>query len=241
MIPHHEQVCKSCRARSTYGSPHQHAHHKEHLYKKAVPYLNGLAQTCRLAYYASIHLLFQAHAFSLASRTHLHRFICDFRPIHLQSIRELTIKSLSLVGFDPYSTRRYWVEPRDLKLLKPFTELRVLRLIEIHIWDDLRSLNPRYHARDLMIELVRACDALHSLQKIVIKSNDILSNLSQYSQLAFDYDDIPGWTYSLSYITRRLFRMIDLTEALERVHRPLWPKRCEKQPVKSEATSNAIQ
>ena len=184
-----------------YFTPLWYNHRDVHQYDPSAAYLNGLAQTCRLAYYDSSHLLFQTHAFHFRSGSLLRKFISGSMPIHLQSIHELTVLSLtqsSLAAALGLECARC-LKPCDLKVLKPFPGLRIL-----HLKDN--SYRERYkygagkYSRKLMTALARASNAhnLESLQTVILTSVDYDHHRLKYAQLNLDFDDISGWVYSFS-------------------------------------------
>ena len=215
--------------------------YKQRQRNASIPYLNGLAQTCRLAYQESSHLLFQAHAFSFTWGVYLQGFIRDHRPIHLQSITELTVQDLSRPRpFSDDVDQGGGIQPRDLQLLKPFTGLRILSLDEAS-FDLTRLKDPRNYPRELIKGLARAGYVLESLQTIVVRSRIIDAQLNHYSQTAFDFDDIPGWVYSYSYsptIDEERDWDNNFTETLQRVHGPPQPERDREQRIKAELAND---
>ena len=206
----------------------------------SLPYLNGLAQTCRLTFQESSHFLYQESHFSFENGTDLKIFIDHSLPVHMQAIKELTIKYISQSSPGRNLANWYQVQPRDLKLLKPFAGLKILHP------EDYRNLkigdHPESRLRKLMIGLAKAAHKLDSLQTITVSSTELRRNTPRYPQNWLDADDSPGWVYSSSFVDMPKHRAtVEFIETLQRVHRPLWAERRGQAPLGKELASDIFE
>ena len=192
-------------------------------YGHLVPFLNGLAHTCRQAYLESSHLLYQQNQLKFKVEGDLRSFIYKLPPAQKQFVRKISVKAV--LSLDPPCEQGFECPscPNTFRLLKGFTGLK-----HIHMEED-RIFQPRQSAglpsRDLLHELVKFCRPLESLETIVITSREAENIMPQYAQNQIDFDTIPGWVYSFTFVIRRPHLEVELTETLQRVHRPLQPER----------------
>ena len=188
-----------------------------------LPYLNGLAQTCRLAYQESSHILYRKNHFSFSSAHMLREFIVRSSWSHVQAIQGMIVASLSY----EYASRRH-ICLRRLGYIQPFTNLKMLWLNEC--WDVLLADDSREYARGLMIWLVKVGNTMELLQKIVITSTEETANMPRRSRLGMDFQQIPDWVHSYTSKPDAMYPTteVHLTDTLERVYRPLHPARCGK-------------
>ena len=186
-----------------------------------IPYLNGLAQTCRLAYKESSHILYQENRFSFDSAASLQCFAYRSLPSHVQAIQNLEVTGLTLPS--KYGNPHHICLGR-LKLFQPFASLTTLYLKERR---ELFAENgPILYAEKLMIELVRVGNTMEALQTIFISSSEWASKIPLYSLIQLDFDRIPDWIYTDYFIQhpRLAPHQVWLLETLKRVHRPLGPR-----------------
>ena len=188
-----------------------------------IPYLNGLAQTCRLAYQESSHVLYRQNHFSFSNADMLNNFVYSSLSSHVQAIQEITVTDL-LSGRGNLRHLCF----RRLKLLQPFKTLRILHLTE---WREVPSVDTsKLYAERLMIGLVRVANTLEAFQKIIITSSEKREKMQEYSRIQLDFDRIPDWIYSYEFKPHPEFSplFVSLIETLERVHRPLRLEQCEE-------------
>ena len=196
----------------------------------SVSYLNPLAQSCRLAYQESSTLLYEQNHFIFESDRCLRKFIGSLQPIHIRSIQKLSVEYIARLF--PFSgwTRPWWprIHPETLDLLRlsDLSNLKFLHLEEHRVHLTERELVPRQpDTKKLMRDLVKMSRTLESLQTIVVRSQRRMQLMPHYMSVLFDFDDISGWVYSCSFVpSTPLGYSANLTETLQRVHRPLQPK-----------------
>ena len=197
-----------------------------------LPYINGLAHTCRQAYEESSHILFQDHGFSLGSWQMLHLLTESFLPRNIQAIQELVIKFHTL-QLDRDLGRIDCYSLRNLKALQPFANLTTLNIRLVQDLEDVgdRGLNPK----KLIKKVVKASATLEFLQTIVITSSELRALVRRYARMRLDFDDIPGWIYSFDSTEHPAkHRLALLIETLRRVHKPLWPPRKRRRVSKKD-------
>ena len=187
------------------------------------PCYNNFAATCRQAYEETRHLYYRNAAFKADYLYWLDEFIQDTRSSNLALIQDLTVDKLKRPSaFHVHTPKLSTPEPRYMRDLQMFRGLKVLRMRAERplnlIWRD-RTQHPYIH---LLRGLVKNSRYLESLQTIELQAWEHVSRYKFYSRFQLNYDQLPGWVYSVETKDDRYLRygMNWMYEVLQKVHGP---------------------
>ena len=185
-----------------------------HYVEKAifVPSLNGLSQSCRTAYTESSHLFYQLNSFKFSHVDLVQKFVRDTQLIHLQQIRELSLK-------------RFVLHVDNLEFLESFHGLKALHLTKhCNYWEYGRGNT----TKPFMKRLMGTARKLKQLETITVKSQVFSNHLPHFLEMTLDFDHIPGWVLSCQTDydgpvgPASGWQVVKVTFVLQRVYGPLW-------------------